>query len=863
MENVDIFFREHSDPKCVYCFLGNEEILCRCNECEYYFCNEISENSNESHIIFHLKESKHKSISLNPFNDKLKCLKCNNNNVFDLFFRNDDIKNILCKNCVKNNKENFLLIIENGTISEKILAKPKNELDLIKLKNSDFEYCKNLNMEIIKLNKILNTLNLKNINLSYENVEDYYSTYKSLINAEKCYLKAVSELQEEYEYNFSFFYDEEDFVCAKIFPNEEEDWDYFYVYRHKDFSVFSGKDRNNRIEYYAKIDYFNNNSIVLKFPKIKFKPIEGKYFIKQKSSVYSYIRMLRGLDYLYKNNDFYFDQDILDIILGKKDENFSNINSVINKNEIPTDLNIKDHPKLTLSQEKAILKCLNNKFTMIKGPPGTGKTYLCSILIYHLLKLKNIEEHILLCAPSNKASDNLAYYISKLGIKYLRILSKRREESGEKVENSINEIIKESDLGSEFERLKEKKEYNVDLNGKDYYRYKKIIRKKEKEIISEHELIITTVNNSFDRRIYDYEFPIVIIDECTQALEPDCLLPLIHKARFVVLIGDDKQLGPIVFNPKAAQSGLNISLFERLWKLYNNNNFKITLTEQYRMHPKILEFPNELFYNNIIKSGINENEINQNLMENFPFPNKKIPLLFYHFNSHEKITVNRSYKNEIEAEMIFKIVSKLIDLGMSVKDIGIITPYNGQKALLRRYYESFEYLKEIQIESVDGFQGQEKDFIIVSTVRNNFYGNIGFLENEKRLNVSLTRAKFGMIILGNCECLSKKNEMWKILIDYYNENDLIRCGDFDNLEKYNFTFNENVKNKFTLNEFDFNKKLNDDDIDNDFVFHKFKYNDDYREIEESENEDEEEEDDDDYDYYYNYQYHDYDYYNDY
>ena len=172
--------------------------------------------------------------------------------------------------------------------------------------------------------------------------------------------------------------------------------------------------------------------------------------------------------------------------------------------------------------------------------------------------------------------------------------------------------------------------------------------------------------------------------------------------------------------------------------------------------------------------------LKEEIINNMPFLNKKIPLLFYHVNSNEEITPNRSYKNESEAEIIFQLIPKLIKLKVEIKNIGIITPYNGQKALIRRFFESFDDLKDIQIESVDGFQGQEKDFIIVSTVRNNSYGNIGFLKSKRRLNVTLTRAKYGMIILGNCECLSKKNEMWKELINYYNNNNLIECGDFNN-----------------------------------------------------------------------------------
>ncbi len=882
LESADIFYREYSDPKCIYCFIGKEEILCKCKDCDLYFCNGINDETNKSHIIFHLSDINHKSICLKPFNEELKCEKCKENNVFDLFYNNCSVNIILCKKCLENEKNiaEFFPIVENDKqISEKILPKPTSENDLRKLKNLDFEYFKRINMQIKKI-KNLDSMLLKRVTLSYESLDLYYTTYKLLINAEKQYLKIVSELKEEYEMKFYFFYDqnedEERLVFAEIYPKEDEQWDFFYIYRHKDFSVYSGKDRNNRLEYIAKIEKVNNQSIILKFPKLIYTPIDGIYYIKEKNSIYSYIRMLCGLDYLYSNPDFYIDSDILNIILGKVDKNFSNENSVIDKNKIPNDLNIPDQPKLNQIQENVLLKCLKNKFTMIKGPPGTGKTYLCSVLIYHLLNLiipditNDENKHILLCGPSNKACDNLAYYISKLGIDFLRVLSKKREEAGEKALNSLKDIIKESDLGPLFNRLNDEKERKGDLNKKKFKIYRQIIRDKEEEIISKHKLIITTINNSFDRRIYDCEFPIVIIDECTQSLEPDCILPLIHKAKYVVIIGDDKQLGPIVFNPKIAEYGLEISLFERLWILYkgddddnnndkdndkNNFNFSITLTEQYRMHPKILEFPNELFYNNKIKSGINENErLNEELINNIPFPNKKIPLLFYHLNSYEEITANRSYKNTTEAEIIYQLIPKLIELKIDIKNIGIITPYNGQKALLRKYFESFDYLKDIQIESVDGFQGQEKDFIIVSTVRNNFYGSIGFLKSERRLNVTLTRAKYGMIILGNCECLSKKNEMWKQLINYYNKNDLIRYGDFNNLKKYNLDNNNNNnndnKNIFKFFEFDFNKGLNDDDkdIDKNFVFNKFKYNDDYREIEENEKEEEEEEDDD-YDFY--------------
>ena len=160
----------------------------------------------------------------------------------------------------------------------------------------------------------------------------------------------------------------------------------------------------------------------------------------------------------------------------------------------------------------------------------------------------------------------------------------------------------------------------------------------------------------------------------------------------------------------------------------------------------------------------------------FPWPDKDIPMLFYHVDDEEKED-NSSYYNEKEIYNVYGVVHKLTKAGVNIKDIGIITPYDAQKKkLLEKFYD--DKFKDLQIESVDGFQGMEKDYMIISTVRSNFYGDIGFLTSSKRLNVALTRAKKGVIIIGNTKCLAKRHGIWKDLVKYYASKNLIVKGPY-------------------------------------------------------------------------------------
>ena len=255
-----------------------------------------------------------------------------------------------------------------------------------------------------------------------------------------------------------------------------------------------------------------------------------------------------------------------------------------------------------------------------------------------------------------------------------------------------------------------------------------------------------------------------MIDEAAQGLEPDTLLPLYHNAQMVVLIGDDKQLGPVVHSEEAKDAGLGISLFQRLHYLYKDSDIITTLNEQYRMNEKIYEFPNRQFYEGKIITRVNSQEADKSI-QNFPCPKKDFPALFYNINGEEKKD-NNSYSNNDEVLAIEKIVDKLEQEGVQLGKIGIISFYSAQKQKLWSKFYTKDKYQAIKIDTVDGFQGMEMDYIIISTVRGNKEGILGFLKSTKRLNVALTRQRKGLFIVGNGKCLGKRAGIFKDLISF-------------------------------------------------------------------------------------------------
>ncbi|KXS20998.1 P-loop containing nucleoside triphosphate hydrolase protein [Gonapodya prolifera JEL478] len=287
----------------------------------------------------------------------------------------------------------------------------------------------------------------------------------------------------------------------------------------------------------------------------------------------------------------------------------------------------------------------------------------------------------------------------------------------------------------------------------------------------------------------------VLIDEATQASEPECLIPLVLGAKQVVLVGDHQQLGPVIMNKKAAQAGLNQSLFERMVLL---NMRPIRLQIQYRMHPCLSEFPSNMFYEGSLQNGITTAERSRKM--DFPWPLPEMPMFFHaSFGTEEMSPSGTSYLNRTEAANVEKLVTRFLKANITPAQIGIITPYEGQRSYIVTYMQyngsmKKELYKEIEVASVDAFQGREKDYIILSCVRSNEHGGIGFLNDPRRLNVALTRAKYGLVILGNPKVLSK-HPLWYQLLTHFKEKGLLVEGALNNLKVSMIQFSKPKKQR--------------------------------------------------------------------
>ena len=776
------FLNDFKAKKCVYCFQDDVKFLCQCKVCGYFFCNNIHRKS--SHIIIHLKQCKHKKISLSPFELELQCEECRSKDIFSLYFKG---KKYLCEECL-GEENDFIKIIENKRINSEILMCP----DIPPVANRIDSYSESL---IAKINNKINELkkvSLPIVSLNYTKKKKYCLLYDTLIRNEKYEIEKENDKDESFDFELKFSFEDKSYLIAEIKKTNQE----FQFYPRQLLIV--SKSTNENKSFLGRVIAIDkiSNKITIFFKDLDKLLNDGHYLIKEKDSTASFDRILDGLNNFKQKDSDLFLKDIQLLIIGKeikegKDE-LSNQNTYLYGKDIPKNLDIKEleNVKLNESQKQAINNCFKNKLTLIKGPPGTGKSTVLAILAYHLVKLrKSKNDKILICAPSNRAVDNISFILQKIKkLKFVRVLSMEREITEDvDTTNSLNDLI-EQEIEKEIEKnqrnrkskeiFEKRKKYGF-LKGEDNDYYKKIIGEYQNKILNPCDIILSTINNSADARINNYHFPIVIIDEATQALEPDCIMPLYHKAQMVIIIGDEKQLGPTLKSPNSNITGISVSLFERLIYYYEGSSFISILKEQYRMHKFLYEFSNKFFYNNQMITNC-EIKLDENVINNFPWPKKDIPTFFYHYLDPEN-KENNSYYNDKEIYMIYGIIHKLTKAGVNIENIGVITPYNAQKYRLYDKFDDEKY-ENLRIESVDGFQGMEKEYIIISTVRSNVSGNIGFLTSTKRLNVALTRAKKGVIILGNAECLARKAGIWRDLIKFYYSKKLIVKGPLSKLE---------------------------------------------------------------------------------
>lgn len=245
----------------------------------------------------------------------------------------------------------------------------------------------------------------------------------------------------------------------------------------------------------------------------------------------------------------------------------------------------------------------------------------------------------------------------------------------------------------------------------------------------------------------------VLVDEATQATEPAVLVPLMRGCRQLVLVGDHCQLPPTVLSTRAEEEGHGVPLFSRMVAC---GVPPFMLDTQYRMHPAIAMFPSDLFYGGLLRSGVSAPE--RRPLAGFPWPREEFPVAFISVQGNE-LDDGVSKYNEEEAAAACEAVKMLLQGGQCrVSDIAVVTPYAAQARVIRRLTRRLTGASGppyIEVSSVDGFQGREKEAVVFSAVRSNDYGAIGFTSDWRRINVSFTRARRALIVIGNDQTLRR------------------------------------------------------------------------------------------------------------
>lgn len=435
-------------------------------------------------------------------------------------------------------------------------------------------------------------------------------------------------------------------------------------------------------------------------------------------------------------------------------------------------------PWLNATQEEAVNKVLHAKdVAIVHGPPGTGKTTTLVEAVYETLHREN---QVLVCAQSNMAVDWISEKLVDRGVSVLRIgnpsrvndkmLSftyERRFESHPdypqlwSIRKAIRELYARSRKGAEREAVRQK------INSLKDRATELEIRINE-SLFSEARVIACTLVGSANRLLTGQKFGTLFIDEAAQALEAACWIP-IRKADRVILAGDHCQLPPTVKAPEALRAGLGHTLMQTIVK--NKPDTVSLLKLQYRMNDEIMRFSSEWFYGGMLQSAP---EVKYRSILDFDTPIEWVNTEGLDCNE-EFIGENYGRINKSEAELsIEQLKGYITKIGRERFlderiDVGMISPYKAQVQYLRRLVRNDAFFKPyrqaITINTVDGFQGQERDVILISLVRANEEGQIGFLNDLRRMNVAITRARMKLIILGDASTLTR-HAFYKKLYTY-------------------------------------------------------------------------------------------------
>ncbi|CAH6719195.1 ATP-dependent helicase Nam7p [[Candida] jaroonii] len=793
-----------NEISCQYCGIDSTDCLIKCLGCDKWFCNGKMESSS-SHIVTHLVLSRHHTVSLHEDSHlgdtTLECYSCGQQNVFTLGYINakeDQVVVILCRLPCSQLKDSnwdstswkplieerqFLSWIssiptEDDSINARMITyQQMYQLESGWRNDKDITF-NDLNHSSDKKDDPSETTTLPTL-MRYNDGYQYQASFGPLVKLESDYDKQLKEAQ--------------NLDNLQITWSQKSNGKIWASFPVKNFEAIESKVSlgDGMILRHFESEWLGKGSIIglpdahqelftLELNESKSPPPIPRTTGFTAEFIWkgvSYERMqsaLKTFAISEKSTSSY----IYHKILGH------DVKPIEFDIELPKQLSIPKLAKLNGSQSNAIRMVLKRPLSLIQGPPGTGKTVTSATIIYHLNRM-NAGQKILVCAPSNIAVDHLAEKLDSIGLNVVRLFAKSREDA----ESSVRHLSLENKVMQRAQgRLKNLirlQEQEGELKGKDFEDYSRMFKAESTSLLDRAEIICCTCVGAGSFKLAKYQFRMVLVDESTQAAEPEALIPIIKGSKQVILVGDHQQLGPVILNKEASDSGLSQSLFERLILL---GHVPIRLEVQYRMNPFLSDFPSNMFYEGSLQDGVST-EQRTLPVSTFPWPVPNIPMMFWgNFGTEEISASGVSFLNRVEAMNVEKIITRLFKGGIQPEQIGVITPYEGQRAFITSYmtlngsiFERKDDYASIEVTSVDAFQGREKDFIILSCVRANQDQKIGFLKDPRRLNVAITRAKYGLIILGNTQALSR-NFLWNELLLYFREKGCLVDGPLENLK---------------------------------------------------------------------------------
>lgn len=480
-----------------------------------------------------------------------------------------------------------------------------------------------------------------------------------------------------------------------------------------------------------------------------------------------------------------------DVLIGRKKAQF------LSKEEFPEYYQVA---ALNSSQNEAIQNILRAKdVAIIHGPPGTGKT---TTMVSAVKMTLEREKQVLVTAPSNTAVDLLTKRLLAKGVSVIRIGNPAR------VNEDLIPFSLEAQIAQHPDyKLLKKLRRDAEEYKKMAAKYKRNFGKEEREqrkllfaeasklkheayalekymvdsLLNNTQVITATLVGSVNRFIRYRRFSTVFIDEAAQALEPACWIPIIKSER-VILAGDHCQLPPTIKSFEAARGGLTNTLFEQI---IQQQSVDVMLKTQYRMHAHIMQFSNQEFYHDELQAG--DTVVGHRLFAHAELQNDVINQSVEFIDTagcgfDEKTQAEGGSKfNPDEANILVKHWLHLAQqvqllepqlLAEGKFSVGIISPYQAQvkhlKELLHDHPDLVGLAPWTTINSIDGFQGQERDVIYISLVRSNDKGKIGFLEDTRRMNVALTRARKKLVVIGDSGTLGQ-NSFYQHFLDYIDQ----------------------------------------------------------------------------------------------